>query len=87
MSQARNPNYEPFRKCVESMGGKVLDFRTGRKHFIAYIQTARGHNMRMTLSMAPMADGAIEFYTRRAIKREERRAGGNRPGYRVQAER
>jgi hypothetical protein len=86
MSRHRNPNYEPFRKCVESMGGRVTDFRPGRKHFIAYITTARGLTMRMALSMSPMADGAIEFYTRRSIKREERRhasarADGNLPGY------
>lgn len=79
MSRPRSTNYEPFRKCVESMGGKVTDFREGGKHFIAYITTAEGHTMRMALSKSPMADDAIEFYTRRAIKREARRHSGRPP--------
>lgn len=73
MSKHRNPNYDTFRRTVESMRGKVTDFRLGRKHFIAYVTTARGHHLVMPLSKAPMPAGAVEFYTIRTLKREDKR--------------
>lgn len=67
----RNPNYGRAVQTVEELGGAVTGFRLGHKHMLVYITTPGGHNIRYALSKAALPNGEVEFFIRRAVRRED----------------
>jgi hypothetical protein len=78
MGSYRNPNYRQLVDAVEEMRGQVLRARAGRKHFLVFVRTPKGNQIRVALSKGPMKAGFVRTWIRQQINRAD---SGNLGGY------
>ena len=72
MSPYRNVNLIELQRLVTRMGGRITCRRTGGKHFVVYLETAKGNKTKLTLSKGPMRAGSVSFYLKRAFREADR---------------
>ena len=77
MAKKLNPNLLALRQAVRDLGGEIIRTKHGGKHFLVYVRTKKGNEVRLSLSKSPMRQGHIAFWARDHMNRRDRKDKAN----------